>query len=252
MDTSAAGGGDVQGDAVFDPRFNNLLFSVNYLRVGSHVPTSRDFTVKVTSGEGQVWLDPAPISLPVVGTDIQGTLVMASESFPRFAPLTLTIEGADLYFQVREGQVVGWGFSAGGEEILRLRCSNLWTSAIIHRLIWPPGDQRLILMRTNAVVGWERQFEIQLLKGSIAGQVGGFRKEVGTNRVLSDRVVLQRASDGELKLRLHAARFELHFSEGYVVGFGVFDGFGRIARMGILSMPQGPVSLGVSFLSTIP
>ena len=44
------------------------------------------------SGEGEIWMNGA--QPPTLGTIISGTLLMASESFPRFAPLTLTLTGA--------------------------------------------------------------------------------------------------------------------------------------------------------------
>ena len=103
---------------VFDPRYNNILLGFSYLKFGQQ-PASGEMTLRVEEGEGEVWFEPGV--LPTMGSIQQGTLVVASECFPRFAPLTMTLTGADLCFNVRLKHVVSFGVLNGRGETATIR-----------------------------------------------------------------------------------------------------------------------------------
>lgn len=252
MGTRSTGASAGSGSAAFDPRFNSMLFSLTFLRPGN-LSVSRDFTLEVTHGEGQVWLAPAPAEIPALETDLRGTLTIGSECFPRFAPLTLGIRGVDLYFLVREEQLLTWGVGEGSDSFLRLHCTGPFSYPIRTHLRWPPAGNSLTIERVNPLADDPlTMLDLRILKGRIVGMAGSERRDIITNRVLYDRVRVLRADDGELKIRLHAARFELDFWNGYAVGLRVFEGRGPMAEHGIVSVPGGGISLGVSFLHTLP
>ena len=101
---------------------DKLLLGLTALRPGQ-IPVSRDVTLTITPGEGRARLEPD--QPPTLGTISQGRLVLESESFPRFAPLTLTLTGADLGFRVRERKLINFGFKDAEHHFLRLQQSNV-------------------------------------------------------------------------------------------------------------------------------
>jgi hypothetical protein len=238
---------------VFDPRYNNLIITLTHLLPGN-LPSSHTLTLTIRNGEGEAWLDPAVT--PTSGMITRGKLVLASESFPRFAPLTLTLTGADLSFLVRQSQVLNFSLVDGAQTMLRLLCSGLWTAAHSYRLTWPaPPYQNpyLILTRINAADGnRETPLIINVLKGSIAGLPGGFRKVGTTDVVSNDRVQVLRANDGELTLQLHGARMEWDFANGVMVRLRVFESRGPIANLMLPDLSGAGVSVSVAFAGMLP
>jgi hypothetical protein len=245
--------------SVFDPRYNNLVISVNYRRAGSRLPGSRDLTLKVAEGEGECWLD-SPV-MPVAGPITAGHLVMASESFPRYAPLTLTLTGADLAFQVRRAQVLNLALTDGRETIAQFFCNGFWTAPYRYQLRWLGPKKRVIFSRLN----WadmdgvtkqprETKLEISVLdgKGEIVGALGDFGKDPQTGLVVFNKVLLRRAADGELKVQLHGARIEWDFRNGVVVGLRVFDSQGAIANLRMLDRSGARVGMNMAFMDTLP
>ena len=231
---------------VFDPRYNNLILNLTYLRFGN-LPGSQDLTLRVTNGEGQTWLDPAVI--PTIGTIAQGTLVIASEDFPRFAPLTMTLTGADLRFLVRRERLLNFGLIARRETLLRLHCTGLWTAAYRYRLTWPL-ENRVIVTRINGVDDdRETSLEINVLKGSVEASPDF---EETTDVVTYGKLELRRGDDGELKLQMHGARMEWDFANGVMTGLRVFDSQGAIANLSILDMSGAGVSITVALMDTLP
>jgi hypothetical protein len=248
-----------QNAAVFDPRYNNLMISVNYRRAGSGLPGSRDLTLKVTEGEGECWLD-AP-AMPVLGPVTEGRLVMASESFPRYAPLTLSLTGADLVFLVRDRQVLNLALTDGREMIAQFFCNGLWTAPYRYQLRWLASAKRVVLSRLN----WaelngvthqprETRLEINVVdgKGEIVGALGDFGIEPQTGLVIDNQIVVRRAADGELKLQLHGARMEWDFRNGVVVGLRVFESQGAIANLRLLDRSAARIGMSVAFMDTLP
>ena len=231
---------------VFDPRYNNIVLNLTYLRFGN-LPGSQDLTLKVTNGEGQTWLDPAVI--PTIGTITEGTLVIASESFPRFAPLTLTLTGADLRFLVRRERLLNMQLIARRETLLRLHCTGIWTAAYRYRLT-QPQESRVIVTRINGVDDdRETSLEIDVLKGSVEGSVD---LELGPSKqVIYGKLDLRRDDDGELVLRMHGARMEWDFAGGVMTGLRVFDSQGAIANLRILDMSGAGVSVTAALMDTL-
>lgn len=232
---------------VFDPRYNNLIINLTHLRFGN-LPGSRDLTLRVTNGEGQTWLDPAVI--PTIGTITQGKLVIASESFPRFAPLTMTLTGADLRFLVRRGRLLNFELIAQRETLLRLHCTGLWTAAYRYRLTWP-AENKVIVTRIDGVDNdRETSLEINVLKGSVETSPGF---EQGSNKVVAyGKLELRRDVDGELKLQMHGARMEWDFANGVMTGLRVFDSRGAVANLRILDLSGAGVSITAALMDTLP
>jgi hypothetical protein len=241
----------------FDPRYNNLALTLTYPAYGN-LAGSRTLTMSVRNGEGQVWLDTGVT--PTIGTITQGMLTLASETFPRFAPLTLTLTGADLCFLVRNGQLVHFALVDGAETLLRLYCTSLWTAAYSYQLDWPtvPSPQdRLVLTRLNGadIDGLTKQprasaMELYRLKGTIQGQPGASRRFPNSDVVRSDKVVLARASDGELVLQLHGGRMEWDFAGGVLTALRAFGSSGPVANTRVLGIDAG-ASISVAFLDTV-
>jgi hypothetical protein len=245
-------GPGITSSPVFDPRYNNLIVTLTYLVYGN-LPSSRTLTFKIRNGEGEVWLDPSVT--PTLGTITKGTLVLASESFPRFAPMTLTLTGADLSFLVRQSQVLNFSLIDGGETMLRLVCTNFWTAAYRYRLTWPSTPFQfpsVILTRINgADSDRETSLQINVIKGSIGGLPGGFRKQTSSDVVSNNQVQLLRAVDGELKLQLHGARMEWVFNNSTLTGLRVFDSKGPIAKLKVPDVSASGVSVSAAFMDTL-
>jgi hypothetical protein len=235
-------------DPVFDPRYNNLVLGLTYRTAGG-LPSSRAVTLRVVNGEGQVWLDPA--TTPTIGTITAGTLVIASESFPRYAPLTMTLSGADLGFTVRLGQLLNFALVDGRETLLRLHCSSLMTAAYAHHLKVAPVGGGLTLTRVNrGDADRTTTLNIEVLQGAIAGLPGKFRRELD-GAVLDDRVLLQRDAGGVLKLRFHGARMEWLFEGGRMSALRVFDSQGALASLRLLNLSGAGVAVSAALMDTL-
>ncbi len=243
---------------VFDPRFNNIALTFAYLLPGG-LPSSRTLTLRVREGEGETWLDPAVT--PTLGNITQGTLTIASETFPRYAPLTMTLTGADLCFQVRQGPIINFSLVDGDETMLRLYCTSPWSAALSYQLTWPTdnsGQLKLILTRINAldiddVTGQPRQTSLELyrLSGSIVGLPGGFRKVGSTDVVSNDKVTLMRDSNGELKLQASGMRMEWDFAGGLLNALRVFDSRGKIASLRLPALAGQGSGVSAAFLDSL-
>ncbi len=233
-------------DPVFDPRYNSLLLGLTY-RGAAGLPSSRDMTLRVSNGEGQVWLDPAVT--PTIGTITDGTLVIASESFPRFAPLTLSLTGVDLSFLVRHRQLLSLALCDSREAMLRLHCTGLWTAAYAYSLAVPDPDILRITRRNGADSDRTTALRIELLQGSIVGRPGKFRREA-TGTVIDDRVTLKR-DDGTLKLRFHGARMECRFAGGRLSALRIFDSQGPIAMLGLVNLAGAGVAVSAALMDSL-
>jgi hypothetical protein len=243
---------------VFDPRFNNIALTFAYLLPGG-LPSSRTVTLRVREGEGETWLDPA--ITPTLGSITQGTLTIASETFPRYAPLTMTLTGADLSFQVRQGQIINFALVDDDETMLRLYCTSPWSAALSYQLTWPTdnsGQLKLILTRINAldiddVTGQPRQTSLELyrLAGSIVGLPGGFRKVGATDVVKNDTVTLKRNGNGELKLQASGVRMEWDFAGGLLNALRVFDSRGKLASLRLPALAGQGSGVSAAFLDTL-
>jgi hypothetical protein len=255
---------------VFDPRFNNIALTFAYLLPGG-LPSSRTVTLRVREGEGETWLDPAVT--PTLGSITQGTLTIASESitretltignvsFPRYAPLTMTLTGADLSFQVRQGQIINFALTDGDETMLRLYCTSPWSAALSYQLTWPAdnsGQLKLVLTRINAldiddVTGQPRQTSLELyrLAGSIVGLPGASRKVGATDVVKNDTVTLKRNGNGELRLQASGVRMEWDFAGGLLNALRVFDSRGKLASLRLPALAGQGSGVSAAFLDTL-
>jgi hypothetical protein len=237
---------------VFDPRYNNILFNFAYRNFGG-IPGSREMTLNVRNGEGEVWLDPSVT--PVAGTITDGTLVMASESFPRYAPLSMTITGADLCFHVRQGRLLSFAFVRRGDILMRLLCTNFLRAAYRYE-VQRSGNTQLILSRYNQADGDRAtHLEMNVTKGAapepIGGMIGGGRIDQQTGKVLVDKLLVRRAADGELKLQFHGARFEWQFAGGALRAVGVYDSRGKIGIFSVLPQAGAGVAVTAAFSDTL-
>jgi len=250
---------------VFDPRFNNIALTLAYLLPGN-LPSSRTVTLTVPNGEGECYFDPA--LMPVPGTITSGTLTLASDgtytaapTFPRYAPLTLGITGADVCFQVRQGQVVNVALVDGDETMLRLYCTGPWSAALSYQLTWPTDNAsqlKLSLTRTNAldiddVTGQPRQTTLELYRrnGSIVGLPGVDRKLPNSDVVSSDKVVFKRDNTGVLTLQLHGARLEWDFASGLLAAVRIYAGQGPIASLRLPRLAGNGTGVSAAFAATV-
>jgi hypothetical protein len=232
---------------IFDPRYSNLALSLTFLHAGQ-LPASHDFTFVIANGQGQVSLEPA--QMPVIGTITQGKLVISSENFPRFAPLTVTLTGVDLRFHVRRRLLLNFEIVERTEPLLRLHCTGLWKAAYLYRLDWPADDQ-VTITRVNAVDNnRETALNIYVTKGTVEPSPGAEKEPDG--QVTYGKVHLRRSSDGDLKLRMHGARMEADIRNGVVTGLRISDSLGAIASFQILDWSAAGVGMSVSLLDTLP
>jgi hypothetical protein len=232
---------------VFDPRFNNLVLRLRHQTPGQTL-VDRELTLRITDGEGQVWLDPA--ETPTIGTITQGRLVIASEDFPRFAPLSLTLTGADLRFHVRRGLLLNFEMVAHQATALRLHCTGLWTAAYRYRLRRPTGQNRVTVTCINGVDGdRETSLDLHVLKGTLEASPG---LEQDTSGVVSyGKLDLRRAGDGELRMQMHGARTEWDFANGLLTGLRVFDSQGAIAAFWMLDLSEAGVAVSAGLMDTV-
>jgi hypothetical protein len=226
---------------------DKFLIGLSYL-VPGQLPGSRDVTLSIKPGEGTALLEPGVT--PDLGTIQEGRLILASETFPRFAPLSLTLTGADLRFATRAGRLLSFTMRDGGQDCLRLNCSGVWSAAWRHKLVLRPQD-RVVVSRIHSLQNDdETPLELNLLAGSIWKsrdiQMGnGGLVEFG-------KVELRRDAAGELKLQLHGARFELTFGGGTLVGLRAFDSRGLVASLHVLDHTGAAVGVTVAVVDTLP
>ncbi|MBI4604966.1 MAG: hypothetical protein HY721_23640 [Planctomycetes bacterium] len=239
---------------------DKLLIGFTALRPGQ-LPASHDVTLSVAPGEGQALLDPN--EPPTLGTITRGRLVIASESFPRFAPLTFTLTGADLCFTVRRRRLLSFAVRDRDEDFLRLHCSSLWKAAYLHRLFLP-FKKRVVVTRVNLAAGGcgaasldfgppdvecRSALQIDVLQGEI-GVSPDFAK--GLKGLVQDgKVELRRDAQGELKLQMHGARMEWELARGVLVGLRVHDSRGTVANLSVLDHSGAGVGTTVSVLDTL-
>src|SRR5262245_26669209 len=127
----------------FDPRLNNLVLTFVVADLGG-AATAYDAALEVVNGEGQVWLEPA--ELPAIGEITTGQLIIASENFPAYAPLTLHLRGLELRLLAQGSHLIGGGFYANGRSVLRLQCSGAFHPSLVYTLHWP-SQERLLIRR---------------------------------------------------------------------------------------------------------
>ena len=227
---------------------DTVLLGLTYLRPGQF-PATRDVLLAVAPGEGQMLLDPE--MPPALGTVQAGRLVIASENFPRFAPLTLTIAGADLRFRVRSGRLLSFAMRHQGEDCLRLACPSLYRAAYRHTLTWRPENQ-LTIRRFNSLDGdRETHLSVTVLKGSIAVGEPGFEKDAG-GLVRWGSLDVRRAAGGQLQLQFHGARMEWAVVGGTVVGLRLYDSLGPVAQFHLQNHSRAGVTASLSILDTLP
>jgi hypothetical protein len=236
---------------VADPRYRNVLLTLNHLRPGQ-VAESVAIHLRVEEGGGEAWY--TPDYLPTLGSLQSGTLVLSSPCFPRYAPLTLTIEGADLCFTVRNRQTLGVCLVDGLDELLRIRCTNFIRAAQRLRLraqvskVELPDEstrsfQRLRLRSENLASGQSIVIDTDVVRGKLGILACAAVDPDGTS--VDDRVSLRRDANGELRWRLHAARMELDFRDGALHGLRLFGAAGQLARVHFLN-------LSAAFTETLP
>lgn len=227
---------------------DKILLGLTYLRPGQF-PASRDVQIAVTPGEGAMLLDPN--TPPALGTLQQGRLVIASESFPRFAPLTLTLAGADLRFVTRNGRLLSFALRDRGEDSLKISCQGIYRAAFRYALHWVP-ETRVTLRRFNSLDGdRETRLALNVLKGSIAPGGAGFEREA-TGRIRWGALEIRRAADGEMKLQLHGARMEWDVANGTLTGLRVYDSRGVVGHFNLFDHSGAGVTASVSVLDTLP
>jgi hypothetical protein len=227
---------------------DKLLLGFAFQHPGQ-LPASRDVMLSLTPGEGQMLLD--PLTPPDIGTVEEGRLVIASESFPRFAPLTLTLAGADLRFTVRSGKVLKAALRHRGDEMLRLYCNDIWQAAYRHQITWVFAD-RVTLSRFNSMDGdRETALEVRVLAGSVVPSVDLEKSNPG-GVVGQGWLELRRGAGGQLKLQMHGARLELSIHKGVLVGLRAFDSKGEVAAVHLLNLSGGGLGASVSVVDAMP
>jgi len=227
---------------------DKILLGLTYLRPGQF-PASRDVELSVTPGEGSMLLDPN--TPPALGTLQQGRLVIASESFPRFAPLTLTLAGADLRFSTRNGRLLGFTLRDRGEDCLKLSCRGIYRAAFRYKLFWVP-ENRITVRRFNSLDGdRETHLSLNVLKGSVGAGGPGFEK-LASGEVRWGSLEIRRAADGELKLQLHGARMEWDVAGGTIVGLRAYGSRGAVGHFNLFDHSGAGVTASVSVLDTLP
>ena len=232
----------------FDPRLNNLVLTFVVDDVGG-APATYDAAVEVVNGEGQVWLEPP--DLPAIGEITTGRLIIASEDFPAYAPLTMRLTGGlELRLLAEGSNLIAGGFNAGERSVLRLQCAGALHPSLVYTLHWP-SERRLLIRRWDL---WDenRQYELDL--EVITGNIRSDRTRAATieadSRVTYNRIRFEPV-DGELKLRLVAARLVLDFEQGHVRLIQAFSALGFVAAFAVRDARRFGTALSVSFRDSI-
>jgi hypothetical protein len=228
----------------FDPRLNNLVLTFVVAGQGG-AASVYDAALEVVDGQGQVWLDPP--ELPAIGEITSGRLTIASENFPAYAPLTLTLRGLELRLAVHGGNLIACGFFAGGHAVLRLQCAGGLFGGSAYALHWP-FERRLIVRRWDLWEG-DRSYDLELEilePGSVQSDWPRAATLERFERVTANRIRLTPAGD-EFTLRLVAARFELDFRDGQISRIGVFSALGPIGSFVVRDARRFGTSMSVSF-----
>lgn len=234
---------------VFDPRLNHLMLTFVTSELGG-VSSSHDAALEVINGQGQVWLEPP--DLPMLGEITTGSLIVASENFPAYAPLTLKLQGLELRLLAQAGCLLAGGLYVGGRSMLRLQCAGMFDPTLVYSLHWPT-ERRLILRRWDLMDGNRTyDLEIEVLEGTVVsdrsrtGNVhGGADARVGYNRIRLEPL------DGRLRLQLIAARMVLDFHQGQVQRLRLYNGLGFVAAFALRDLRGQGAALSVSFRDTI-
>lgn len=228
----------------FDPRLNNLVLTFVVAGQGG-AASVYDAALEVVNGQGQVWLDPP--ELPAIGEITSGHLTIASENFPAYAPLTLTLRGLELRLVAHGSNLTACGFFAGGHAVLRLQCAGGLFAGSAYALHWP-SERRLIVRRWDL---WEGNrsydLELELLDpGAVESDRPRASALEQADRVTGNRIRLVPAGD-ELALRLVAARIVLDFRDGQVSRIGAFSALGPVGSFVVRDARGFGTSLSVGF-----
>jgi len=236
----------------FDSRLNNLVLTFVVTDVGGAL-TSYDAALDVVNGEGQVWLEPP--DLPVIGEITTGRLIIASESFPAYAPMTLRLRGLELRLLAQGSHLMAGGFYAQGRSVLRLQCAGAYHPSLVYSLHWP-SERRLLVRRWDLWGPNAHRYDLELEVVEGHGQILSDRPRTGTieggfeGRVNYNRICLL-PLDNELTLRLYAARWVLDFHEGQVRLIQAFSTAGFVAAFALRDTRRFGSSLSIGFRDVI-
>lgn len=231
----------------FDPRLNNLVLTFVTSELGG-TATTHDAALEVVNGEGQVWLDPT--ELPTIGEITTGRLTIASENFPAYAPLTLRLRGLELRLLAQGSNLIAGGFYGAERCVLRLQCAGMFHPSLVYTLGWP-SDRRLVIRHWDLLNEIPlHELELEVVQGAVRGDRARSSALEQGDRVTNNRIRLEPV-DGELHLRLIAARFVLDFHQGQVRLIQAFSSSGFIAAFAVRDTRRFGSSLSVSFRDAI-
>jgi hypothetical protein len=233
---------------VNDPRYRNLLVSLSWLRPGQ-LPATGEFTLRFKEGEAETWYEPG--YLPTLGAIQEGTLVTSSECFPRFAPLTFTIAGADLCFLIRGRQLVSFCIADGRETMMRLLCTGFWNAAWRHEVYIDDDPKRLRVRRINGVAAGERSADLELnvLRGEFSPLSCG--AILASQPIYQERLFIRRDEEGEIEIQLHGARMEWVFRDGLLHRLRLFGSHGMVSDFNVIDQSGAGVTASVAFSDTL-
>jgi hypothetical protein len=231
-----------------DPRLNNLVVTIANVVTGG-VQVVDDFEVEIPNGEGQVWLRPE--TLPTIGEITEGTLTIASEHFPIYAPLTVVLRGVDLRFLVQDSQLMNIELHTPQRTLFRVQLTPVPDANISYALRY--GESWLhnfLLCRLNHATEVARCLDFEVVKGRVVGLPGGHR--ISGRLITFDSLEMLRDDDGELIVRFFAARFELTFVDGQLRRVRLFDSQGLVLGFSVLGLSRFSSTISVAFRDTLP
>lgn len=233
----------------FDPRLNNLVLTFVVAGVGG-AASVHDAALEVVNGQGQVWLEPA--GLPPLGEITTGRLIIASENFPAYAPLTLHLRGLELRFLAEGGNLISGGFYAAGRSLLRLQWSGALHPSLIYALHWP-AERRLLIRRFDLLAEHSLyELELEVLDGAVRSDRPRLPSLELGDRVRYNRLhIAPRDGQETLTLRLIAARFVLEFHNGQVRLIRAFSSLGFIGAFAVRDVRRFGTSLSVAFREVV-